>query len=90
MLRYTKIRFYEKMARTLVNIRKIEVILIYAKKNKSPHGLPRQCLMDAVKALILLGFLDGSIKFTPYLHLWKIGSVEIVKTWDKSCVFLLY
>jgi len=33
MLRYTKIRFYEKMARTLVNIREIEVILIYAKKN---------------------------------------------------------
>lgn len=27
MLRYTKIRFYEKMARTIVNIRKIEVIL---------------------------------------------------------------
>lgn len=30
------------MARTLVNTRKIEVILRYAKKNKSAHGLPRQ------------------------------------------------
>lgn len=42
MLIYIEMGFYEKMARTLVNIRKIEVILIYAKKNKSPHGLPRQ------------------------------------------------
>lgn len=41
MISYTEIRFYGKTARTLVNIRKIEVILIYAKKNKSPHGLPR-------------------------------------------------
>ena len=30
--------------------------------------------MDVVKALILLGFLDGSIEFTPYLYLWKTGS----------------
>ena len=27
------------------------------------------------KALILLGFLDGNVEFTPYLHLWKIESV---------------
>ena len=40
--------------------------------------LPRQCLRDGEKALILLGFLDENVKFTPYLHLWKIGSV--VKT----------
>ena len=32
------------MARTLVNTRKNEVILRYAKKDKSPHGLPRQHL----------------------------------------------
>lgn len=25
------------------------------------------------KALILMGFLDENVKFTPYLHLWKIG-----------------
>lgn len=30
------------MSRTLVNTREIEVIPRYAKKNKSPHGLPRQ------------------------------------------------
>ena len=47
-------------------------------------------LRDRAKALILLLLLDGNVEFTPYLHLWKIGSVEIVKTWDKSCVFLLY
>ena len=29
------------MSRTLVNTREIEVIPRYAKKNKSPHGLPR-------------------------------------------------
>ena len=28
--------------------------------------------------MILMGFLDENVKFTPYLHLWKIGSV--VKT----------
>ena len=26
------------------------------------------------QSLILLGFLDRNVKFTPYLHLWKIGS----------------
>ena len=25
--------------------------------------------------LILLGFLDGNVELTPYLHLWKIGLV---------------
>ena len=40
--------------------------------------MSRQCLRDGAKALILLGFLDGNVEFTPYLHLWKIGSV--VKT----------
>lgn len=37
--------------------------------------LPRQCLRDGAKALSLLGFLDGNVEFTPYLHLWKIGLV---------------
>lgn len=46
--------------------------------DKSIIHLPRQCLRDGAKALILLGFLDGNVEFTPYLHLWKIGSV--VKT----------
>ena len=36
--------------------------------------LPRQCLMQAVKALILLDFLEINQKFTPYLYLWKTGS----------------
>ena len=27
------------------------------------------------KALILMGFLDENVEFTPYLYLWKIGSV---------------
>lgn len=36
--------------------------------------LPRQCLMDAVKALILLDFLGITEQFTPYLHLWETGS----------------
>lgn len=39
------------MARTLVNTRKIEVILIYAKKSKSPHGMPRQDLPGMMKSL---------------------------------------
>jgi hypothetical protein len=42
--------------------------------DKSTICLPRQCLRDGAKALILLGFLDRNVKFTPYLHLWKIGS----------------
>ena len=37
--------------------------------------MSRQCLRDGAKALILLGFLDGRIEFTPYLYLWKIESV---------------
>ena len=43
--------------------------------DKSIFHLPRQCLRDGTKALSLLGFLDGNAEFTPYLHLWKIGSV---------------
>jgi len=31
--------------------------------------------MAAVKVLVLLGFLDGSMEVTPYLHLWKTESV---------------
>ena len=37
--------------------------------DKSTTHLPRQCLRDGMKALILLGFLNGSVEFTPYLHL---------------------
>ena len=40
----------------------------------SAFHLPWQCLMQAVKALILLDFLEINQKFTPYLYLWKIGS----------------
>ena len=47
--------------------------------DKCAIHLPRQCLRDAVKSLVLLSFLDGNVEFTPYLHLWKIGSV------DKMC-----
>ena len=36
--------------------------------------MSRQCLRDGEKALILVGFLDENVEFTPYLHLWKIGS----------------
>ena len=43
--------------------------------DKSTFHLSRQCLRDGTKALSLLGFLDGNVEFTPYLHLWKIESV---------------
>lgn len=46
-IKYDKIyrdKVLREMARTLVNTRKIEVIPSYAKKNKSPHGVPRQHL----------------------------------------------
>ena len=36
--------------------------------------MPQQCLMKAVKALILLDFLEINQKFTPYLHFGKTGS----------------
>jgi len=47
--------------------------------DKSTIHLPRQCLMQAVKALILLDFLEINQKFTPYLYLWKTGLV--IKTY---------
>lgn len=46
-LKYDKIyqdRVLEKMLENPVKSREIEVILRYAKKNKSAHGLPRQHL----------------------------------------------
>ena len=46
----------------------------YRDYDKSAFYLPRQCLMQAVKALILLDFLEINQKFTPYLYLWKTGS----------------
>ena len=42
--------------------------------DKSTFRMPRQCLRDGTKALSLLGFLEESVEYTPYLHLWKIGS----------------
>ena len=45
--------------------------------DKSIIYLPRQCLRNGEKALILLGFLGGNVEFTPYLHLWKIGSEKL-------------
>lgn len=46
---------------------------------KNSVCMPRQCLRDGAKALSLLGFLGENVEFTPYLHLWKIGSV--IKTY---------
>ena len=48
--------------------------------DKSDFYLSRQCLRDGVKTLILLGFLDGRIEFTPLED--RIGIVRIVKAWD--------
>lgn len=48
--------------------------------DKSDFYLSRQCLRDGVKTLILLGFLDGKIEFTPLED--RIGIVRIVKAWD--------
>lgn len=76
MLRYTKIRFYEKMARTLVNIRKIEVILIYAKKNKSPHGLPRQYFPKLKKACKMGVSGAKEVKFTTGLPLLQEEKIK--------------
>ena len=45
--------------------------------DKSIIHLSRQCLRDGAKALSLLGSLDGNVEFTPYLHLWKIGSEKL-------------
>ena len=55
--------------------------------DKSVICLPRQCLMDAVKALILLDFLGGSIEFTPLEN--QIGIVRIRKAWDDLTSFFL-
>ena len=43
--------------------------------------------MDAVKALILLDFLGGSIEFTPLEN--QIGIVRIGKAWDDLTSFFL-
>ena len=44
---------------------------------ESAFYMPRQCLRDVMKTLILLGFLGENVEFTPYLHLWKIGSEKL-------------
>lgn len=46
--------------------------------DKNTILLPRQCLRDGAKALILLGFLDGRIEFTPLED--RIGSQDVKKT----------
>ena len=43
--------------------------------DKNPIHLPRQCLRDGAKALILLGFLDENVKFTPLED--RIGSQDM-------------
>lgn len=48
------------MLGTLGNTRKIEVILRYAKKNKSPHGLPWQQVAFPEKCRKIKGF--GSLR----------------------------
>ena len=56
------------------NQEKLRNARLYSNDKNFIH-LPRQCLRDGAKALSLVGFLDGGAEFTPYLHLWKIGSV---------------
>lgn len=58
-----------------VKSRKISIFKEFLRHDKNTFHLPRQYLRHGAKALSLLGFLDGRIEFTPYLHLWKIGSV---------------
>ena len=56
-------------------IKEISIFKEFLRHDKNIICLPRQCLRDGAKALSLLGFLDGNVEFTPYLHLWKIGLV---------------
>ena len=80
MLRYAKRTWKHENAQTLGNtafLGKIEQNMEVETHDKNTFHLPRQCLRDGAKALSLLGFLDGNIEFTPYLHLWKIGSEKL-------------
>ncbi len=43
--------------------------------DKNTICLPRQCLRDGEKALILMGFLDENVKFTPLED--RIGSQDM-------------
>jgi len=45
--------------------------------DKNTIYLPRQCLRDGAKVLILLGFLDRNVKFTPLED--RIGIVRTGK-----------
>ena len=56
-------------------IKEISIFKEFLRHDKNIICLPWQCLRDGAKALSLLGFLDGNVEFTPYLHLWKIGLV---------------
>lgn len=60
-----------------VKSRKISIFKEFLRHDKNIICLPRQCLRDGAKALSLLGSLDGNVEFTPYLHLWKIGSEKL-------------
>ena len=44
--------------------------------DKSIIYLPRKCLRNGEKALILLGFLGGNVEFTPLED--RIGKAEII------------
>ena len=65
---------FQKYLQNPKNQEKLRNARLY-NNDKNPIYLPRQCLRDGAKALSLLGFLDGNVEFTPYLHLWKIGLV---------------
>lgn len=80
------------MSRTIVNTRKIEVILIYAKKNKSHHGLPRQeCGAQGINwhSADTLGHIFSTSKIrlrmrngkTTILQQSLTGCSSIVKKW---------
>ena len=49
MLRYNKLGFQGKNLGALENTKKFEVILTYAKKNKSAYGLPRHKMIVQVE-----------------------------------------
>ena len=60
------------MDRILVNTRKIEVILRYAKKNKSPHGMPRQevAFLEKCRKIKGCGSLEEDF-YTRFIPIFK-------------------
>ena len=71
---WIKIQILQKWQETQQIQEKLRIARL-CNNDKSVIHLPRQCLRDGAKSLILLEFLDENVEFTPYLHLWKIGSV---------------